>query len=85
MLFLAIVIAAAGALIAGYGLAVGVGVLVGLVLGAGAGLLGSVWLVRGPGRQINLAGYAWDFRREIESDMTEIHVEMRDLTEVAQH
>ena len=50
LLFLAIVIVAIAALLGGYGVPVGIGALAGLVLGAIAGALGSLWVARGAGR-----------------------------------
>ncbi len=81
-LFLAVVIVAAAGLVAGYGVAVGVGVIVGLVLGAGAGLVGSLWLIRGPGRSVQFASYAWDSDHGTETSMAELHIEMEELTEL---
>jgi hypothetical protein len=78
----AVVIGAAALLVAGYGFAVGVGVIVGLLLGAGAGLVGTIWLVRGPGREIHLASYAWDSSRGTETNMAVLQSEMQELTEV---
>jgi hypothetical protein len=51
---LALVVVAAVLLVAGYGPAVGVGLIVGLFLGAGVGLVGVLWLHGGPGRSITL-------------------------------
>lgn len=51
---LGLVIVAAILLVAGYGLAVGVGLIAGLLLGAGIGLVGVLWLHGGPGRSISL-------------------------------
>jgi hypothetical protein len=59
LLFLAIVLVAIVALLAGYGIPVGVGALVGLALGAIAGVVGVLWLMRGPGRSIHLGGHSW--------------------------
>jgi hypothetical protein len=59
LLFLAIVAVAVGLLIAGYGVAVGVGALAGLVLGFLAGALGALWLGRGSGRSITFGGMEW--------------------------
>jgi hypothetical protein len=81
-LFFAVAIVAAGLLVAGYGVAVGVGVTVGLVLGAGAGLLGSLWLARGPGRSVQFASYAWDSDRGTETNMADLQMEMEELTEL---
>jgi hypothetical protein len=82
IVFLAVVIVATSLLVAGYGFAVGVGVIVGLLLGAGAGLLGTMWLVRGPGREVHLASLAWDSSQGTETSMAELQTEMQDLTEV---
>ena len=59
LFFLAVVLVAIVALLAGYGVPVGVGALVGLALGAIAGVIGVLWLARGPGRSIQLGGYSW--------------------------
>jgi hypothetical protein len=81
LLFWAIVLVAIVALLAGYGIPVGVGALVGLVLGAIAGAVGVLWLVRGPGRSIHLGGYSWS-----SLDATGVPSvdpsEMRELTDV---
>jgi hypothetical protein len=78
---LAVVVLGIGLLIAGYGVPVGLGALVGLVLGFVAGSVGSLWLARGPGRSVTYGTREWS------SDSTtpgpdEI-AEMRDLAEIS--
>jgi hypothetical protein len=46
-------------LIAGYGVPVGLGALVGVILGFTAGLLSTMWLLRGTGRSVHWAGLSW--------------------------
>ena len=82
LLLLAIVILAIAALLAGYGVPVGVGAVAGLVLGAIAGMLGSLWLARGSGRSINLAGVAWSSDMQSGAMTAELLAEMREMTEV---
>jgi hypothetical protein len=57
--FLAAVVVVIAALIAGYGIPVGIGALAGFVLGALAGLVGTLWLSRGAGRSMNVGGMSW--------------------------
>ncbi len=57
--FLVIVVVAIVALLAGYGVPVGVGSLAGFVLGAIAGTIGVLWLARGPGHSVELGGMSW--------------------------
>jgi hypothetical protein len=57
--FLAAVVVVIAALIAGYGIPVGLGALAGFVLGALAGLVGTLWLSRGAGRSMNVGGMSW--------------------------
>lgn len=59
LLFLGVVIAAIAALLVGYGVPVGVGALAGFILGATAGLVAALWLGRGAGRSVNIAGMSW--------------------------
>jgi hypothetical protein len=88
LLFLAIVLVAIVALLAGYGLPVGVGALVGLVLGAIAGVVGVLWLMRGPGRSVQLGSYSWSSSDTLSSsDTTRVPsrdsvAEMHELMEV---
>jgi hypothetical protein len=56
---LTVVVAAVGLLIAGYGVPVGFGTLVGLILGFLAGTIGSLWLARGAGRSVSFGGREW--------------------------
>jgi hypothetical protein len=57
--FLAAVVVVIVALITGYGIPVGIGALAGFVLGALAGLVGTLWLSRGAGRSMNVGGMSW--------------------------
>ncbi len=82
LVFLAIVIVAIAALLAGYGIPVGVGALAGLVLGAIAGVLGSLWLTRGAGRSINLAGVEWSSDLHSGDMSAEMLADMREMSEV---
>jgi hypothetical protein len=82
LLFLAIVILAIAALLAGYGIPVGVGALAGLVLGAIAGMLGSLWLARGAGRSIGLAGVEWSSDLHSGAMSAELLADMREMSEV---
>ncbi len=81
LLFLAVVIVAVGLLIAGYGVAVGVGALVGLVLGFVAGTFGLLWLGRGSGRSITFGGMAWSSLSE--EPAAELMAEVRELGELS--
>jgi hypothetical protein len=54
-----VVVTAIVALLAGYGVPVGVGALAGFILGAIAGLFGVLWVGRGAGRSIQLGGMSW--------------------------
>jgi hypothetical protein len=88
LLFVAIVLVAIVALLAGYGIPVGVGALVGLVLGAIAGVVGVLWLMRGPGRSVQLGSYSWSSSDTLSSsDTTRVPsrdsvAEMHELMEV---
>jgi hypothetical protein len=57
--FLAAVVVVIVALITGYGIPVGIGALAGFVLGALAGLVGTLWLSRGAGRSMDVGGMSW--------------------------
>ena len=81
LLFLALVVAAVGLLIAGYGIAVGVGALVGLALGFLAGALGALWLGRGSGRSITFGGMEWS--SESGRPTAELIAEMQELGEIS--
>ena len=80
--FLLAVAGAVVLLIAGLGVPVGVGALVGLILGFVAGMLGVLWALRGPGRSVSFASMAWS------SDSTppaeSVLAEMNELTAVQQ-
>jgi hypothetical protein len=84
LIFLVVTIGAVVLLIAGYGVAVGLGALAGLVLGFVAGTLGALWLWRGSGRSVTLGGMAWSSDRPTAELMTdELMTEMRDLGEIS--
>ena len=82
LVFLVVVIVAIAALLAGYGIPVGVGALAGLVLGAIAGMLGSLWLTRGTGRSVNLAGVEWSSDLRSGEMSAELLADMREMSEV---
>jgi hypothetical protein len=75
--FLAVVVGAVGLLIAGYGVPVGLGALAGLILGAVAGMLSALWLMRGFGRSVSFGGYDWSSEdtalRPSAEDMAAMH------------
>jgi hypothetical protein len=77
----AVVVVGIGLLIAGYGVAVGLGALVGLIFGFVAGSLGSLWLARGAGRTVTFGGRAWS-SDSITPSPDQIE-EMRDLTDIS--
>jgi hypothetical protein len=81
LVFLAIVLITIAALLAGYGVPVGVGAIAGLVLGAIAGAVGSLWLGRGAGRSINLGGGAWSSELTAAAPPPELVAQMRELSE----
>jgi hypothetical protein len=81
LLFLALVVLTVGLLIAGYGVAVGVGALAGLVLGFLAGTLGLLWLGRGSGRSITFGGMEWS--SESGRPTAELMAEMQALGEIS--
>jgi hypothetical protein len=81
LLFLTLVVVAVGLLIAGYGVAVGAGALIGLVLGFLAGTVGALWLWRGSGRSITLGGMEWS--SESGQPTAELMAEMRELGEIS--
>lgn len=81
LLFLAIVVAAVVLLISGYGVAVGIGALAGLVLGFLAGTLGLLWLGRGSGRSITVGGMEWS--SESGQPTAELMAEMQELGEIS--
>jgi hypothetical protein len=82
LLFLAIVIVAIAALLAGYGIPVGVGALAGLVLGAMAGAIGTLWLSRGTGRSIHLGGVAWDSSEALQPASAGLVTPMEEFVDV---
>ncbi|MBF6605900.1 MAG: hypothetical protein IVW53_10005 [Chloroflexi bacterium] len=57
--FLALAFLAAGLLLVGYGVPVGIGLLVGLVFGVTLGAVGLLWLGGGPGRSIGPFATTW--------------------------
>jgi hypothetical protein len=81
VVILAVFVVGIGLLIAGYGVAVGLGALVGLVLGFVAGSVGSLWLARGPGRSVSFGGREWS-SYSTGPDPEQIG-EMRDLAEIS--
>lgn len=81
MLFLGVVVLAVGLLIAGYGVAVGVGALAGLVLGFLAGTFGALWLGRGSGRSITFGGM--ESSSESGQPTAELMREMQELGEIS--
>lgn len=81
LLFLALVALAIGLLIAGYGVAVGVGALAGMVLGFLAGTLGALWLGRGSGRSITFGGTEWS--SESAQPTAALMTEMQELGEIS--
>jgi hypothetical protein len=83
LLFLAIWLVAIAALLAGYGVPVGIGALAGLTLGGMAGAVGSLWLGRGGGRSINLGGLAWSSDGGVSEAPSGEHLaQMRELGEL---
>ena len=78
--FLVAVAGAVVLLIAGLGVPVGVGALVGLILGFVAGMLGIIWALRGAGRSVNVAGFGLVTRSPQPSE--DQLAEMRELSEV---
>jgi hypothetical protein len=87
LLFLAVVIVAIAALLVGYGVPVGVGALAGLLLGATAGAVGVLWLGRGSGRSVNIAGMSWSSdvawqSLQAESPNEDMVTRMHELSEV---
>jgi hypothetical protein len=79
--FVAIVAVAIVALLAGYGIPVGVGALAGFILGALAGLLGSLWLIRGMGRSLTFGGMSWSSDEQGELAPQQM-TEMREMSEL---
>ena len=82
LIFLAVVGGTVVLLIAGYGVAVGVGALVGLVLGFLAGALGVMWLGRGSGRSVSFANLDWSSEDQSDRPAAELMAEMQELTAV---
>jgi hypothetical protein len=81
--FTLIVLVTITLLVAGYGLPVGIGALVGFVLGALAGLVGLLWMARGSGRTIGVGGLQWNSlsSRSEDPDLDRMRI-MQELTEV---
>jgi hypothetical protein len=75
---IALVLGTVALLVAGYGVAVGLGALAGLIIGSVAGSLGLLWLARGPGRSITFGTMDWSSDRPSVELMSEMH----DLAEV---
>ncbi|TME12518.1 MAG: hypothetical protein E6I65_03690 [Chloroflexi bacterium] len=82
--FVAIVAVAIVALLAGYGIPVGVGALAGFILGALAGLLGSLWLIRGMGRSLTFGGMSWSSSDEQGQLAPQEMTDMREMSELLQ-
>lgn len=80
--FLLAVAGAVVLLIAGLGVPVGIGALVGLILGFVAGMLGFLWALRGAGRTVNVAGVAWTTKTPQPAE--DVLAEVRELTDVQQ-
>jgi hypothetical protein len=84
---LAVVVITVVALLVGYGVPVGVGALAGLILGAGSGFVGVLWLGRGAGRSVNLFGFAWDsnpLARETDAPDPATRLDDKELHEMSQ-
>jgi hypothetical protein len=79
---LGIVLVAIVVLIAGYGIPVGVGALVGLALGSIAGAIGVLWLAQGPGRSVQFGGHSWSSDDTTGAPSADLVAEMRELTDV---
>jgi hypothetical protein len=82
LLFLVTVLVAIVALLAGCGIPVGVGALVGLALGAIAGATGVLWLARGPGRSIQVGLLSWSSYDTTGAPSVDLLAQMRELTDV---
>ena len=80
--FLVAVAGAVVLLIVGYGVPVGLGALVGLILGFVAGMLGVLWALRGAGRSVSFAGMEWSSDSPPPTET--LMAEMKELTEVQQ-
>ena len=72
-------------LIAGYGVAVGLGALGGLILGSVAAALGVMWLLRGSGRSVTFGSMEWSSDRALSSEgpSPELMAELRELSEIS--
>lgn len=82
IVFLAVIGGAVALLIAGYGVAVGLGALVGLILGFAAGALGLMWLARGSGRSVVVGGMNWSSDGPSEEHVAELH-ELSEMSEMS--
>jgi hypothetical protein len=82
--FLAAVVVVIVALLAGYGVPVGVGAVAGLALGLLAGLVGALWLARGAGRSMNLGGMTWSSSDQAGGILPEQLEQMRERSELLQ-
>jgi len=80
LLIIVVIVVADALLIAGYGVAVGLGALAGLILGTIVGIGGSLWLMHGPGRSVSF-GPMYSASREPTPEFIE---EMRDAGEIGQ-
>jgi hypothetical protein len=85
LVFLAVLGGTVALLIAGYGVAVGVGALGGLILGSVAGALGVMWLGRGSGRSVTFGNLAWSSEHALSSEgpSAELMAELRELSEIS--
>ena len=82
LLFLAAVLVAIVALLAGYGVPVGVGAMAGFALGAIAGIVGVLWLARGPGHSVDLGGMSWSSYDTAAGPGTEVSDQFREAMEL---
>jgi hypothetical protein len=82
-IFVAVVVIAIAALLLGFGVPVGIGALAGFTLGGLAGLIGVVWLARGPGRSVTFGRTTWSGRSSGGPPDAEI-AELRDTSELLQ-
>jgi hypothetical protein len=82
LIFLGIVVVAIVAMLAGFGVPVGIGALVGLILGLMAGAIGALWLARGPGRSIQLGSYSWASYDTPQTPSVELVAESRELLDI---
>jgi hypothetical protein len=84
LVFVVIVVVAIVALLAGYGIPVGISALAGFILGALAGLFGALWLTRGMGRSLTFGSMSWSSADASDRPGSEQFAEMRQLSELMQ-